>query len=157
MQRLSHSLYKLQNSVQIRLRDNADQTFKSAAERLSSFSSMFTQASLPDEGVFWIESDSKDIRHFQFTLCLNDISGWLHDPPLANQCATILISATLTNQNTGTLREKYRYVAYNVGFSRFQGDFAEPKPSSFDYEHHAMMYCADDLPNSKKDKESLSS
>lgn len=49
----------------------------------------------------------------------------------------------------------YRYVADNVGFSRFQGDFAEPKPSPFDYEHHAMMYCADDLPHPTKDKESF--
>ena len=153
IQRLSHSLYKLQNSVQIRLRDNANQTFENAADRLSSISSMFTQASLPDESVFWIESDSKDVRHLQFTLCPNDISGWLHDTLLANQGVTILTSATLTSQSTGSLRDMYRYVADNVGFSRFQGDFAEPKPSPFDYEHHAMMYCADDLPHPTKDKE----
>ena len=121
IQRLSHSLYKLQNSVQIRLRDNANQTFENAADRLSSISSMFTQASLPDESVFWIESDSKDVRHLLFTLCPNDISGWLHDTLLANQGVTILTSATLTSKALALCGTCIAMLPTMLAFRAFRG------------------------------------
>ena len=93
------------------------------------------------------------MRHIQFTLCPSDISGWLHDALLADKGVTILTSATMTNQSNGSEQEMYSYIAGNIGFSHYQGDFATPKPSPFDYDHHAMMYCADDLPHPTKDKE----
>lgn len=153
IQCLTDSLFELQETVQIRLRDNANQTQESAADKLTAISKLFSQANTPDECVFWIESDGRDMRKIQFTLCPSDISGWLHDALLADKGVTILTSATMTNQSNGSEQEMYSYIAGNIGFSHYQGDFATPKPSPFDYDHHAMMYCADDLPHPTKDKE----
>jgi len=151
--RLNDSLSELQETVQIRLRDNANQTHESAADKLTAISRLFSQADEPDECIFWIESEGKDMRKLQFTLCPSDISGWLHDVLLADKGVTILTSATMTNQSDGSEQDMYRYIAGNIGFSHFQGDFAVPKLSPFDYEHHAMMYCADDLPHPTKEKD----
>ena len=61
---------------------------------------------------------------------------------------TILTSATLTNLAEGSLEDQYGYFIRSTGFpSGTDGFLAEPKPSPFPYNKHAMLYYCDDLPH----------
>lgn len=145
-------LNRLSKTVDIRLRDNASQAQEAAADRLREMVDLFADAQNQADHVIWLESPTKGHRKLELTLCPVNISGWLNKNLYSSKGITILTSATLTS-NSGSVKEMYQYSASSVGFPNKTGRFVEPKLSPFDYEHHALMYCADDLPHPSNAKE----
>ena len=69
---------------------------------------------------------------------------------------TILTSATLTGAARGSLEERYAYFIRNAGFPvGAEGVLAEPKPSPFPYNQHAMLYYGRDLPHPTRKHEAF--
>ena len=58
---------------------------------------------------------------------------------------TILTSATLTSQNSGTLRDRYGYFMDSLGCPN-DVNISEPKKSPYNYDEHSMMYVSNKLP-----------
>ena len=145
-------LQQLSSTVDIRLRDNATQSQEDAADRIKDMADLFGAAQSPEDNVIWLECPQNDYRKVKLTLCPVDISGWLRGNLYSTKGITILTSATLISHD-GEVEEMYRYTADSVGFPKDTGVLAEPKLSPFDYEHHAVMYCADDLPHPSSEKD----
>jgi len=148
-----HKILKnLSSSIDIRLKDKANQAQENAATRIKGITDLFSNARLPKEHVIWLENISGGYRKVALSLCPINIGDWLNYNLYSSQNITILTSATLTSCS-GELEDMYRYMSNAVGFPSDTGELSEPKSSPFDYDHHALMYCADDLPHPSRDKE----
>lgn len=143
--------------VQIRLKRTSNPSHEAAADRLTDIAALFKTTSESMENAMWLESDARDMRKLRFTVCPQDIGGWLRNTLFDSNRIAIVTSATLTSQCNGTPEEMYGYMAKNIGFpsAKARGEYAEPKVSPFDYDHHTLIYCADDLPHPSREKEAF--
>lgn len=107
-----------------------------------------------NENLIWIEQNGNTT---EFVCCPKDIKAImrsLYFEKKAHNFATILTSATLTNNGQGTLEEQYSYFISNTGFPTGKhGVLSVPKQSPFPYDKHAMIYYCDDLPHPTKQRD----
>ena len=84
----------------------------------------------------------------ELACCPKDIRTAVRELYFRGHTRMILTSATLTGAARGTLAERYGYFIRGTGFPvNTDGVLAEPKPSPFPYNQHAMIYYCDDLPH----------
>ena len=89
----------------------------------------------------WLTID-KGIR---VNICQKDISRDIGRLLFTDSRRTILTSATITSQNSGTLNERYGYFLNNLGCPD-NICVSEPKKSPYNYNKHTMLYVSDKLP-----------
>lgn len=77
---------------------------------------------------------------------------------------TVLTSATMTGLGKGTNSERYAYCLEGIGFPAIgsktkstarPGELTTPIPSPFNYDEHAMIYYANDMPHPTKQHEAF--
>ena len=89
----------------------------------------------------WLTTE-KGVR---VNICKKDIRREIGRLLFTESRRTILTSATITSQNSGTLSEKYRYFLNNLGCPN-NVCVSEPKKSPYNYDKHSIMYVSDKLP-----------
>ncbi len=109
--------------------------------------------------IFWIEVENKQ---FQLCYCQKDIAERVQRLFFDRDHISIMTSATMTGTSEGRVEDKYAYFIRNTGYplkrSRIGehcGKLCDPIASPFDYNHHAMIYHADDLPHPTRDHEAF--
>ena len=93
------------------------------------------------ECLVWLTTE-KGIR---VNVCQKDISREIGRLLFTESRRTILTSATITSQNSGTLSQKYGYFLNNLGCPE-NICVSEPKKSPYNYDKHTMLYVSDTLP-----------
>ena len=116
-------------------------------------------AAVKENHLFWIEVEKKQ---FQLCYCEKDIAERIHLLFFERDHISVMTSATMTGQSDGSTEDKYAYFIRNTGFplkynkiGRHRGRLCDPIDSPFDYDHHAMIYHASDLPHPTKDHEAF--
>lgn len=94
-----------------------------------------------DDNLVWLERD----KSLRLCVCQKDIRKDISRLLFTQGRCTILTSATISDKQTGTPREKCSYYLYSIGYP-VTGMVSEPKKSPFDYEHHTMLYCSKEMP-----------
>ena len=110
--------------------------------------------------IFWIQIEH---GNYQLCYCPKDTAGMLRDLYFTKDKVTIMTSATMTGTADGTNEERYAYFIRNTGFptakdargSMLSGRLAYPVASPFNYDEHAMIYHADDLPHPTREHEAF--
>ncbi len=126
--------------------DRASDTARNASEELDEIVKFFKAfSSYSKNHLFWIQKSGE----LEICQCPKSIATITRELYFSRTTRTILTSATISNCNDGTEREKYDYFIRNTGFpvKKNYGMLSEPKPSPFPYDKHAMLYCSDDLPH----------
>ena len=109
---------------------------------------------------FWIQIER---GNYQLCYCPKDTAGMIKDLYFGKDKVTIMTSATMTGTANGTNEERYAYFIRNTGFPTakdsqgrmLSGRLAYPAESPFNYDEHAMIYHADDLPHPTKEHEAF--
>jgi len=97
------------------------------------------------ENLYWLERTGKASR---ICSCPKKVSEIINDLYFTGHHRTVLTSATITNQASGTDYERYSYFIKNTGFpTDSHGFVSTPKPSPFPYDKHAILYYSDNLPH----------
>ncbi len=112
------------------------------------------------EYVFWIEIER---RMYKFCFCPKDMASAIRSLFFDRKNITIMTSATMTGTSEGSVSDKYAYFMRSNGYpmerkGRFDpppGRLHEPINSPFNYDAHAMIYHADDLPHPTKQHEAF--
>ena len=88
-------------------------------------------------------------------MCIRDsTSTVINNLFFSSSIQTVLTSATLTNTQDGEMEEQYSYFVRSTGFPLGDaGMLAEPKPSPYLYDDHALIYYCNDLPHPTKERE----
>ena len=112
-----------------------------------------------EKHLFWIDIENKQ---FQLCYCKKDIAERVHRLFFDRDHINIMTSATMTGTSEGSVEEKYAYFIRNTGYPLQRGrivghcgKLCDPIESPFDYDHHAMIYHADDLPHPTRDHEAF--
>lgn len=104
-------------------------------ERISD--SLTDYAKRPEKYVSWIEKNGT------LCFCRDNIAVLTNELYFNQNYHCILTSATLTGAGNA-VNEQYSYIKRNIGY---RGMLSEPKESPFNYDEHAMLYVASDLPH----------
>ena len=116
-----------------------------------SLRSRYVLATSWEEQLVWLERRGP---YTQLTWCPKDTSTIINNLFFSASIQTILTSATLTNTQDGELEEQYSYFVRSTGFPLGDaGMLAEPKPSPYLYDEHALIYYCNDLPHPTKERE----
>ena len=94
-----------------------------------------------DDNLVWLEK-AKSLR---LCVCQKDIRKDISRMLFSQGRCTILTSATISDKQTGTPKEKCGYYLHSIGYPII-GMVSEPKKSPFDYDNHTMLYCSDTMP-----------
>lgn len=94
-----------------------------------------------DDNLVWLEKD----RCLRLCVCQKDIRKDISRLLFSQGRCTILTSATISDKQTGTPREKCSYYLHSIGYPVI-GMVSEPKKSPFDYDNHTMLYCSRAMP-----------
>ena len=94
-----------------------------------------------DDNLVWLEK-AKSLR---LCVCQKDIRKDISRMLFSQGRCTILTSATISDKQTGTPREKCSYYLNSIGYPVI-GMVSEPKKSPFDYDNHTMLYCSREMP-----------
>lgn len=156
--KIQQQLTNLDSSIQARVKDRLVQAQENAVDKIYETARMFQNLEEEEDNVIWIEGDIKNPRRVRLAMCPNDISPIIRQLFFNQLHINILTSATLTSRGDGEPEEQYEYLTKSIGFPvgedcKIPGDLAETKTSPFDYDNHAMIYLADDLPHPTKQKE----
>lgn len=89
----------------------------------------------------WITNE----HGIRINVCKKDIRRDIGRLLFSGTRRTILTSATLTSQNSGTLRDRYGYFMDSLGCPD-DVNISEPKKSPYNYDEHSMMYVSNKLP-----------
>lgn len=89
----------------------------------------------------WISND----HGVRINVCKKDIRRDIGKLLFSSVRRTILASATLTSQNSGTLRERYGYFVNSIGCPDYV-NISKPKKSPYNYDEHSIMYVSNKLP-----------
>ena len=81
----------------------------------------------------------------RINVCKKDIRRDIGRLLFSSTRRTILTSATLTSQNSGTFRDRYGYFMDSLGCPD-DVNISEPKKSPYNYDEHSMMYVSNKLP-----------
>lgn len=81
----------------------------------------------------------------RINVCKKDIRRDIGRLLFSSSRRTILTSATLTSQNSRTLRDRYGYFMDSLGCPE-DVNVSEPKKSPYNYDEHSMMYVSNKLP-----------
>ena len=152
VQKASQSLVELSDSIQIYAdmrRRNRNRVSVDDLEILAE--SFYVLATSWEEQLVWLERRGP---YTQLTWCPKDTSTIINNLFFSASIQTILTSATLTNTQDGELEEQYSYFVRSTGFPLGDaGMLAEPKPSPYLYDEHALIYYCNDLPHPTKERE----
>lgn len=103
-----------------------------------------------DHNILWIDKIKNTL---EFCWCPKDTGEIIKNLYFGRGSTVVLTSATLTNMNAGSPSDQYAYFVANTGFpDDTGGTLANPKPSPFPYDRHAMIYHCDDLPHPTNDR-----
>lgn len=94
-----------------------------------------------NENIVWLEKE----KSLRLCVCQKDIRKDISKLLFSQGRCTILTSATISDKQTGTPREKCSYYLNSIGYPAI-GMVSEPKKSPFDYDNHTMLYCSAALP-----------
>lgn len=94
-----------------------------------------------DDNLVWLEKE----KSLRLCVCQKDIRKDISKLLFSQGRCTILTSATISDKQTGTPREKCSYYLNSIGYPVI-GMVSEPKKSPFDYDNHTMLYCSKELP-----------
>ena len=97
------------------------------------------------EFLVWLSAE-KGVR---INVCKKNIRKEIGRLLFTNTRRTILTSATITSQNSGTLKERYRYFMHSLGCPD-DVCISAPKKSPFNFDKHTMLYVSNKLPCPKK-------
>ena len=89
----------------------------------------------------WITNE----HGIRINVCKKDVRRDIGRLLFSGTRRTILTSATLTSQNSGTLRDRYGYFMDSLGCPD-DICISEPKKSPYNYDEHSMMYVSNKLP-----------
>ena len=90
--------------------------------------------------IVWLEMDGK----LKICVCKKEIRRKISSMLFPYRNTTILTSATISDKNYGTARDKCGYYLNSIGYPII-GNVSEPKPSPFNYAKNTMLYCSDAL------------
>jgi len=158
IRKITAYLVSLDNDVQIESEwAKPTEAQRNAGNELTNLADRFPLCADAEKNIVWIEKNS-NYTNLELCVCPGDIPARINRLFFQNSHKTILTSATLTNQKTGTVDVMYDYFVKQIGFNHClvnnpMGYLADPKPSPFPYDQHAMIYYASDLPHPTKDKE----
>ena len=93
------------------------------------------------EFLVWITTE-KGVR---INICKKNIRKEIGRLLFKGTRRTILTSGTITSQNSGSLKERYRYFMDSLGCPD-DVCVSEPKKSPFDFDKHTMLYVSNKLP-----------
>lgn len=106
-----------------------------------------------DQKLIWIEKHGREVK---LVCCPKNTRDIIRTRFFNSSVNMVLTSATLTHFAGASHKERYAYFIANTGFPcEDKGVLAEPKPSPYSYDSHAMIYCCDDLPHPAKARESF--
>ena len=94
-----------------------------------------------NENIVWLEKE----KSLRLCVCQKDIRKDISKLLFSQGRCTILTSATISDKQTGTPREKCSYYLNSIGYPAI-GMVSEPKKSPFDYDNHTMLYCSKGMP-----------
>lgn len=94
-----------------------------------------------DDNLVWLEKD----KRLRLCVCQKEIRKDISRLLFSQGRCTILTSATISDKQTGTPREKCSYYLNSIGYPVI-GMVSEPKKSPFDYDNHTMLYCSREMP-----------
>lgn len=94
-----------------------------------------------DDNLVWLEKD----KRLRLCVCQKDIRKDISRLLFSQGRCTVLTSATISDKQTGTPREKCSYYLNSIGYPVI-GMVSEPKKSPFDYDNHTMLYCSREMP-----------
>jgi len=94
-----------------------------------------------DDNLVWLEKE----KSLRLCVCQKEIRKDISRLLFSQGRCTILTSATISDKQTGTPREKCSYYLNSIGYPVI-GMVSEPKKSPFDYDNHTMLYCSKELP-----------
>ena len=94
-----------------------------------------------NENIVWLEKE----KSLRLCVCQKDIRKDISKLLFSQGRCTILTSATISDKQTGTPREKCSYYLNSIGYPVI-GMVSEPKKSPFDYDNHTMLYCSKEMP-----------
>lgn len=94
-----------------------------------------------DDNLVWLEKE----KSLRLCVCQKDIRKDISRLLFSQGRCTILTSATISDKQTGTPREKCGYYLNSIGYPVI-GMVSEPKKSPFDYDNHTMLYCSKGMP-----------
>jgi len=150
-------LHLLNDDIQIHLRNNINEQQDIAVEELFELSEVIQIVRNGTDSIIWLEKPSVQKGSLALCFCPEDIPSKIKQLYFSDSSISLLTSATLTNQRTGSCEDMYRYLVNNIGFplkthNGILGYLADPKLSPFSYDKNAMIYYATDLPHPRKEK-----
>ena len=155
LKKMNSAIHNLSSSIQI----YSSMDFKSARSSAASddldavTDSLSELLSQIDDMLIWIEQHGSNT---ELVYCPKNTRAIVSRLYFNGDQRTILTSATLTNATGRTLEEQYSYFISNTGFPTGErGCLAEPKPSPYPYDEHAMIYYCDDLPHPTREHEAF--
>lgn len=133
------------------LKESSDLAIEAFSD-VASFFSVFSRSR--GNYLFWVERDS---RRLQLVSCPKQIASRIKDLYYQHGHTTILTSATITNTTDGPLESQYGYFIKNTDFpsETDNGFLADPQPSPFPYDEHAMLYYCGDLPHPTDERDAF--
>ncbi len=149
------SLQRLANTIQVfGSRDHRRDREASGAEGLDSAAQSFKELAADlDKRLIWLERKGQAAELVFCPKNTRDIISRLY---FRGKIRTILTSATLTSSLDGPVEDQYAYFLHNTGFPVGRGGvLAEPKPSPYPYDEHAMVYYCDNLPHPTREHEAF--
>jgi ATP-dependent DNA helicase DinG len=97
-------------------------------------------AGIEENYLIWASNPQREAT---VSICPKGISQFLRYSLFNGTTSVILTSATMC-QSGETLEEQYAYLTQSLGY---KGDYMERQASPFDYDSHAMLYIAKDIPH----------
>ena len=123
----------------LKLRSNMREIEMKTNRRL--YSLQMLRESENNSNLVWLSNE----HGVRINVCKKDIRRDIGRLLFSNARRTILTSATLTSQNSGTLKERYGYFMDSLGCPD-DVNISEPKKSPYNYDEHSMMYVSNKLP-----------
>lgn len=127
----------------LKLRSNMKEIEMRTNRRLHSLQTL--RDSENNANLVWITNE----HGIRMNVCKKDIRRDIGRLLFSSTRRTILTSATLTSQNSGTLRDRYGYFMDSLGCPD-DICISEPKKSPYNYDEHSMMYVSNKLPCPKR-------
>ena len=127
----------------LKLRSNMKEIEMRTNRRLHSLQTL--RDSENNANLVWLSNE----HGVRINVCRKDIRRDIGRLLFSSSRSTILTSATLTSQNSGTLKDRYSYFMDSLGCPD-DICISEPKKSPYNYDEHSMMYVSNKLPCPKR-------
>ena len=127
----------------LKLRSNMKEIEMRTNRRLHSLQTLRDSES--NANLVWLSNE----HGVRINVCRKDIRRDIGRLLFSSSRSTILTSATLTSQNSGTLKDRYGYFMDSLGCPD-DICISEPKKSPYNYDEHSMMYVSNKLPCPKR-------